>query len=76
MALDTVFLAAGLGGVLGWLARVLASEPNRHTHERHLIDAYRQGWRACETYWVRRAARELEGYPGPDDMSRDLGEEG
>lgn len=61
VATSTVLLAAGIGAVIGWIAHTLVSEPNRPDRERRLIDAYSQGWRACETFLARR--REMEGSP-------------
>lgn len=68
VATSTVLLAAGIGGVIGWIAHTLVTEPDRPERERKLVDAYSQGWRACESYLSRRARARggPEAPPGSD----------
>lgn len=60
MATSTLLLAAGIGAVIGWIAHTLVTEPDGPQRERHLIDAYSQGWRACESYLTRRSEGRAE----------------
>lgn len=68
-------MAAGIGTIIGWIAHILVSEPDEPTRERHLIEAYGQGWRACETYFARRSeARSTEApssAPAPSERGED-----
>ncbi|MEL6186316.1 MAG: hypothetical protein AAFU79_16955 [Myxococcota bacterium] len=54
----TILFATSGGVVVGWVARTLFAEPQGPQRERHLIDAYGQGWRACEAYLSRRGDAE------------------
>lgn len=58
VATSTVLLAAGIGLIVGWIAHTLVTEPDRPERERQLVDAYSEGWRACESYLIRRAEGE------------------
>lgn len=49
-------MASGIGMMIGWVAHTLISEPYGPDHEQRLIDAYSQGWRACETFLARDMA--------------------
>lgn len=65
-----MLLAAGIGGVIGWIAHTLATEPEGPQRERHLVDAYSQGWRACEAYLTRRRDAEPPERESTADLPR------
>ncbi|MBX2812649.1 MAG: hypothetical protein KTR25_12605 [Myxococcales bacterium] len=53
MSTGTVLLATSIGILVGWVAHTLLCEPYGKDHEQRLIDAYSQGWRACENFLAK-----------------------